>query len=68
MIAENAAAAVTPLLLSTRDAAQFLALGERTLWALTAPRGPIPCVRIGRAVRFDRRDLTRWVDGRKEQP
>jgi predicted DNA-binding transcriptional regulator AlpA len=33
--------------LRPRDAAKALGISPRTLWALTAPRGPIPCVRIG---------------------
>lgn len=51
-----------PLLLTPRDAAQALAVSERTLWGLTAPRGPLPAVRIGRAVRYSRDALARWVD------
>jgi hypothetical protein len=33
--------------LRPRDAAKALGISPRTLWALTAPRGPIPCARIG---------------------
>jgi hypothetical protein len=29
----------------------------------TAPRGPIPCVKIGRAVRYSLRDLEQYVEG-----
>jgi predicted DNA-binding transcriptional regulator AlpA len=35
------------LTLRPRQAAAALGISERTLWSLTAPRGPIPCVRIG---------------------
>ena len=42
---------VQPLALRPREAAQALSISERTLWALTAPRGPIPCVRIGHGKR-----------------
>lgn len=38
-------------LLRPRDAARILAISERSLWAMTAPRGPIPAARLGRAVR-----------------
>jgi hypothetical protein len=51
-----------PLLLTPRDAAATLAVSERTLWTWTAPRGPLACVRLGRAVRYDRRDLVALVD------
>ena len=58
-----------PLLLKSRDAAEALAISERTLWALTSPRGPIPAIRVGqkrRALRYDPRDLQRWIDEHKE--
>lgn len=56
--------AVPQLLLSVRDAAKALAICERKLWELTK-RGEIHCVRIGRRVLYDPRDLTRWIDGEK---
>jgi hypothetical protein len=37
----------SPLALRPRQAAAMLSISERTLWGLTAPRGPIPCTRIG---------------------
>jgi predicted DNA-binding transcriptional regulator AlpA len=40
-----------PLALRPREAAKALGISARTLWNLTAPRGPIPCVRIGRGKR-----------------
>ena len=40
------------LLLKPREAAARLSISERQLWANTAPRGPIPCVRIGSCVRY----------------
>ena len=42
---------IDPLSLRPRDAARALGISERTLWGLTAPRGPIPCVRIGHGKR-----------------
>ena len=45
-------------------AAEFLAIGTRKLWELTN-RGEIPHVRIGRAVRYDRRDLETWIEKHK---
>jgi excisionase family DNA binding protein len=54
-------AAPEPLLLRPREAARFLAISERTLWELTR-RGEILCVRLGRAVRYDRRDLLAAVE------
>jgi hypothetical protein len=58
--------AVKPLLLTPRAAAAALAVSERSLWALTYPRGPIPVVRLGRAVRYDVRDLAAFIDRAKQ--
>ena len=55
---------VPVLLLSAREAAAALSIGRRKLWELTN-RGEIPCVRIGRAVRYDPRDLLGWIDRQK---
>jgi predicted DNA-binding transcriptional regulator AlpA len=38
---------------------------QKTLWSMTEPRGDLPCVRIGRRVLYDRRDLLAWIDRRK---
>ena len=39
------------LALRPRQAAKCLGMSTRTLWALTAPRGPIPCIRLGHGKR-----------------
>lgn len=52
------------LLLKPQDAAAALAICPRLLWRFTKC-GDIPCVRLGRAVRFDPRDLTSWIDRQK---
>lgn len=54
------------LLLKSREAAQSLAVSERTLWDLTN-HGDLPCVRIGRAVRYDPTDLTDWIERQKSK-
>ena len=54
-------------LLPTRDAAHVLAVSQRTLWGLTAPRGPIPCVRIGRRVLYSPADLQAFTDKQKQR-
>lgn len=58
----------SPLLLTTHEAARALSISERTLWSLTEPRGPIPCIRIGRAVRYAPRDLVNWIEQQKREP
>lgn len=40
-----------PLALRPRDAAKALGISPRTLWSLTQPRGPIPCLRVGHGKR-----------------
>jgi excisionase family DNA binding protein len=54
------------LLLTAPEAARKLAVSERTLWGLTH-RAEIPCVRIGRAVRYDPADLRAWIAARKAE-
>ncbi len=53
------------LLLSAREAAKALSICEKSLWSATAPRGPVPCVRIGARVLYAVSDLERWIDGAK---
>lgn len=53
------------LALRPREAAKALGVSARTLWGLTAPRGPIPCVRVGtgkrRTVLYPVADLQAWL-------
>jgi hypothetical protein len=59
-----------PLALRPREAAKALGISTRTLWQLTAPRGPIPCVRIGpgrrRSVLYPVVKLQAWLAGGSE--
>jgi excisionase family DNA binding protein len=49
-----------PRLLTPEQAATVLRLPKRSLLAAAA-EGIVPCVRIGRRVRFDREELTAWI-------
>lgn len=40
--------------------ARMLSISERALWSLTAPRGPILCIRLGRSVRYSVATLERY--------
>jgi predicted DNA-binding transcriptional regulator AlpA len=57
---------IEPILLTPRDAAAALAVSERTLWSLSSPRGKLPTVRIGRAVRYRVADLESFVAQHQE--
>lgn len=70
-LTENTGPGQTTLLLTQPEAARLLAVSERTLFDLAA-RGEIRRVRVGRAVRYPRAELERWVrervqDGERQQ-
>ena len=48
------------LLVDADEAARILSIGKRKLWELTNC-GNIPCVRIGRAVRYPVEQLRQWI-------
>jgi len=52
------------LLLKPAEAAKAMAISERKLWSLTAGR-EIPCVRIGKAVRYSPDDLRAYIERQK---
>lgn len=55
---------VPQLLLKPEEAAKALAICPRVLWGLT-DEGGLRCIRIGRSVRYDPRDLIAWIDTQK---
>ena len=61
---------VESLALRPREAAKALGISARTLWGLTAPRGPIPCLRIGHGKRqtvlYPVADLQVWLSRQAE--
>lgn len=52
-------------LLTLPEVAGLLRLSEKTLRRLVAARR-LPCVRLGRQLRFAQSDIVRWVSARKE--
>lgn len=50
----------------SKVSAAVLGISTRALWTLTK-QGRIPCVRIGRAVRYDPADLRRFIDASKSE-
>ncbi len=61
MIADLSKNAVPPLALRPKDAAKALGIGQRKLWELSQPRGPIPCVRVGSCVLYPIAQLEKWL-------
>lgn len=59
--APKQAQATEQLLIDARKAAALLSMSERTLWALTIPRGPIPAIHMGRSVRYSMEALRAWI-------
>jgi excisionase family DNA binding protein len=55
---------VERLLVTPKQAAQSLAISERTLWTLT-DKGEIKRIQIGRCVRYDLDDLRCWIEKQK---
>lgn len=48
-------------LLTSREAADRLGIGRRTLWSISN-MGRLPCVRIGRLVRYQVEDLEAFIE------
>lgn len=57
--------ATTAMLLTPAEASKALAISQRKLWSLTAS-GAIPCVRIGRSVRYSAESLRAWILDQEE--
>jgi excisionase family DNA binding protein len=48
-------------LMTAKQAAAMLAISARSLWSMTNARA-IPCVRLGRSVRYRRGALVDWIN------
>ncbi|MFM9965080.1 MAG: helix-turn-helix transcriptional regulator [Planctomycetaceae bacterium] len=64
----SSVAPAAPLLLSIKDAAAALSLSERSLWSLSAPRGPIPVTVLPgvRAVRYSVAALEAFIAAQQQ--
>lgn len=60
------ACGVPVLMLRPEDAAKALAISARMLWELTKA-GEIPCVRVGRAVRYEVTALQAYIERLKQR-
>ena len=52
-------------MLTTRQAAEALAISPRKLWEMTK-LNQIPHVRLGRCVRYSQVDLQRWIESLRQ--
>ncbi|MCE9591145.1 MAG: helix-turn-helix domain-containing protein [Planctomycetes bacterium] len=50
-----------PILVNSREAARMLGISERKLFSLKTS-GEIPCVQVGRSVRFRLTTLEEWAE------
>jgi predicted DNA-binding transcriptional regulator AlpA len=51
------------LLIKSLEAVRMLSISEKNLWTLSAPRGPIPTIRVGeRSIRYSIAALKKWID------
>jgi excisionase family DNA binding protein len=47
-------------MISAKEASALLGVAPRTMYSLAAPAGPLPCYRVGRAVRFEEADVMQY--------
>lgn len=55
-----------PLLVDAATAAEMLSISPRKLWSLTNV-GDVPCVRIGKSVRYSLEALRSWTQSKMTQ-
>ena len=67
MPAMNSPITPTLLLVTPREAARMLSVSPRHLWSLTQA-GVVPCVKLGRSVRYDIASLQRAIEAAKAGP
>jgi len=71
MTTPNSVQSLTPVsltepLLSAEDVAALLGIPRSSVYEYARrATDPLPGIRIGRHVRFDRRDIERWLAGQK---
>ena len=54
-------------LLSVAETARALNLSRKKLWQITAPRGDLPCIKIGTRVLYSPADIMAWIERQKLQ-
>jgi len=54
-------------LLSVVETARALNVSRKKLWEITAPRGDLPCIKIGTRVLYSPADIMAWIERQKCQ-
>jgi|YNPBryunderm2012_1023409.scaffolds.fasta_scaffold24016_3 excisionase family DNA binding protein len=54
-------------LLSVAETARALNVSRKKLWEITAPRGDLPCIKIGTRVLYSPADIMAWIERQKLQ-
>jgi predicted DNA-binding transcriptional regulator AlpA len=60
----NAETPVVTKLSNIREVADQTGLCEKSVWNATAPRGDLPCVKLGTRVLYRPEDVTAWIESR----
>ncbi|MCP3913992.1 MAG: helix-turn-helix domain-containing protein [bacterium] len=53
-------------LLKPDAVADLLGISPRKLWTITN-QGDLPCIRIGRCLRYDEQDVAEWIERKKRR-
>ena len=53
---------------SIREVAEKIGLCEKSVWNVTAPRGDLPCVKLGARTLYRDEDIDAWVESRVVRP
>lgn len=53
-------------IMTAAEVAEHVKLSQRTIQDQSAPRGDLPCFRIGRLVRYSLADVELWLERRRE--
>ena len=55
-------------LMSIREVAGRTGLCEKSIWNATAPRGTLPCVKLGSRILYRPEDVAAWIESRIVHP
>jgi len=56
------------MLMSIREVAEQTRLCEKSVWNATAPRGDLPCVKLGARCLYRPEDVAAWIESRLVRP